>query len=57
MSTFKVLDKVTAQPVKVDKIDPSKHLHITGIEFTKEVLDSIKSQYGADSIIKEKESK
>lgn len=47
---FKVTDKATGVVIKVATIDPTKHNHVSGIEFTKDVLDSIKSEYGNDAI-------
>lgn len=59
MSLFKVTSKTllendgTPKVLKVDVIDPSVHNHASGIPFTKEILDNIKAQYGADAIVSE----
>ena len=38
---YKVIDKLTGEKIVVDAIDASKHLHITGTEFTAEQLASL----------------
>jgi hypothetical protein len=38
---YKVIDKVTGNRLTVEAIDASKHLHITGVEFTAEQLASL----------------
>lgn len=35
---YNVLDKVSGKPLKVSAIDASKHLHVSGIEFTSDML-------------------
>ena len=38
---YKVIDKLTKEIVVVDAIDASKHLHISGVEFTAEQLATL----------------
>ena len=38
---YKVIDKLSGETIIVDAIDASKHLHITGTEFTPEQLATL----------------
>ena len=38
---YNVIDKVSKTPIKVSAIDVSKHLHISGIEFTPSMLEGL----------------
>ena len=38
---YKVISKATGERLTVDAVDVSKHLHISGTEFTPEALASV----------------
>lgn len=55
MPQYRVLKRSTKERIYVDKINPSEHLHITGVEFTSSMMKDMQANNEPNMFKKEEE--